>query len=573
MEGLRLPSLYAWQDEALTAWRKAGKRGIVEAVTGTGKTLVGTVAIVEALRVGRRAAVLVPTRELQTQWRSSLRRALPGRFRIGQLGGGCSDDLGRSHVVIAIVNSAREARLAPPYDALLVADECHRYASEVNRLALQDRYKERLGLTATLERPDRMEREILPYFGSICYEMRYERAIADEVTAHFNVALVGVGMSGGERAVYDELSRKIRDHFEELTEHHGLPSRPFHRFIAEVRALASSESWSPGRQSARAFQTAVFERKTLLAVSPSKQAVVPQLAEAMRAATGTLVFTDSIGTAEAAAESLENEGLRAGTIHSGVDPKLRKSLLVDFGNRHLDVVVAPRVLDEGVDVPGADLAVVVAASKSRRQMIQRMGRILRRKSDDRLARLVILYLRGTTEDPELGAHEAFLREVTAVAERVTIFDSEDEMDELLAYLQRDGAGRHVDPPRYAGDPPRAVAAPTVLDEDEPGLTFLGIDRLTPEPLTAAGPDSYRYEPAPCCGECGSYYSGHFRTCSNCGAPRPDARPARPVRPPEQPVGNGPAVGAEWTARGYTGTVLSIQGAKVRLQVGDSIVSV
>ena len=66
---------------------------------------------------------------------------------------------------------------------------------------------------------------------------------------------------------------------------------------------------------------------------------------------------------------------------------------------------APRVLDEGVDVPAADLAVIVGASRSRRQMIQRMGRILRRKSDGRLARLAVLFVEGTVEDPAAGAHE------------------------------------------------------------------------------------------------------------------------------------------------------------------------
>jgi superfamily II DNA or RNA helicase len=73
------------------------------------------------------------------------------------------------------------------------------------------------------------------------------------------------------------------------------------------------------------------------------------------------------------------------------------------------------VLDEGVDVPAADLAVVLAASRSRRQMVQRMGRVLRRKDDGRPARLVIVHAVGTVEDPATGAHEGFLDEVLPVA--------------------------------------------------------------------------------------------------------------------------------------------------------------
>jgi superfamily II DNA or RNA helicase len=62
-------------------------------------------------------------------------------------------------------------------------------------------------------------------------------------------------------------------------------------------------------------------------------------------------------------------------------------------------VSAPRVLDEGVDVPAADLAVIVGASSSRRQMIRRMGRILRRKSDGRLARLAVVLVEGRSRTP------------------------------------------------------------------------------------------------------------------------------------------------------------------------------
>jgi hypothetical protein len=64
-----------------------------------------------------------------------------------------------------------------------------------------------------------------------------------------------------------------------------------------------------------------------------------------------------------------------------------------------------------VDLPDADLGIIVAASKSRRQIIQRMGRILRPKQDGRAARFVVLYISGTAEDPATGAHQAFLGEL------------------------------------------------------------------------------------------------------------------------------------------------------------------
>ncbi len=141
--GLEEP--YAWQVEALESWRRAKQRGIVEAVTGTGKTFVGIAAAGEALDDLRRVAVLVPTRELQQQWHRRLREHLPG-VRIGLRGDGNEDTLQTHPLVVSIINSARADALQPPADSLVIADECHRYAADTNMTALSGLYEHRLGL-------------------------------------------------------------------------------------------------------------------------------------------------------------------------------------------------------------------------------------------------------------------------------------------------------------------------------------------------------------------------------------------------------------------------------------------
>lgn len=64
------------------------------------------------------------------------------------------------------------------------------------------------------------------------------------------------------------------------------------------------------------------------------------------------------------------------------------------------------------------MASVLRSVPSRRQMVQRMGRVIRRKTDGRRARFVVGYIRATIEDPAFGAHESFLEEVTTVADHV-----------------------------------------------------------------------------------------------------------------------------------------------------------
>jgi hypothetical protein len=104
------------------------------------------------------------------------------------------------------------------------------------------------------------------------------------------------------------------------------------------------------------------------------------------------------------------------------------------GGDHAVASVIAQVLDEGIDVPAADVAVILASSRTQRQMIQRMGRVLRRKTDGRLARFVVLYVEGSSENPAKGAHGDFLDEITSVAEEVRRFSASDTGSVICDYL-------------------------------------------------------------------------------------------------------------------------------------------
>ena len=165
----------------------------------------------------------------------------------------------------------------------------------------------------------------------------------------------------------------------------------------------------------------MLERRRLLADTPAKDAALALVAPAIGAADRTLVFTQSIAASERAGQVLAGCGLRAAVMHSMLARRRAAEALRRFAEGEVDVLAAPRALDEGIDVPAADLAIIAAASRSRRQMIQRMGRVLRKKSDGRRARFAVLFVEGTVEDPRLGAHEAFLDEIAGVADRVSCF--------------------------------------------------------------------------------------------------------------------------------------------------------
>ncbi len=432
----RLPPLHAWQAEALEAWHRRGRRGVIEAVTGTGKTMVGIAAAAQELALGGQVCVLVPTAELLRQWAEALGRHLRPGAGIGLLGAGHHDRMGDHDVLVAVINSARAGDLRPRRPGgLLVGDECHRYGTDVNSAALEPGFPRRLGLSATFARTDDGHLAWLrPYFGRTCFRMGYRRAIADGVAAHFVVALIGVEFDPDERATYHELSLQLTQGRAVLIARFGVPAEPIGVFLRTVANLARGDGDSPAGIAARAYLSAMADRRRLLAETPAKAAALARLVPAVRAAERSIVFTQTIQSAERAASAMRDGGLGAAAIHSGLDAGARLSVLADFRDGPLRVITAPQVLDEGVDVPAADLAVILACSRSRRQMVQRMGRVLRPKPDGRRARFIVVHVEGTVEDPAYGAHEGFLEEVTSVADGVRRFRSESDADAVCAFL-------------------------------------------------------------------------------------------------------------------------------------------
>jgi superfamily II DNA or RNA helicase len=428
-------NLYDWQKEALKKWKAQNYQGVVEAVTGAGKTMVGISAAIEQIKQGGFVLVVVPSLELLGQWEIKLREHLP-RTRIGTFGGGKQVTFEKHQLIVSTVNGARKWDMLAPDDdnGLLIADECHRYGSEYNKNALDECFARRLGLSATYQRSDNGNADWLePYFGKTCFTLDYERAIDDGVISQFSVALIGVGFSEAERIDYDEYSEKLYRLKKKLINGFDITEEPFGEFMKEISLLAKG-GYEEGTGIARRYLSAFEKRRALLAESPAKMTGLLKLTDAIRRANRTLIFTQTVESAESIAETLQFNEIEARAVHSKLKMGERKRVLAEFGKGNLQVVVAPQVLDEGIDVPEADLAIIVAASKTRRQMIQRMGRVLRCKHDGRHARFALLFVEDTSEDPKIGAHEEFIEEITTVAHSVKKFGRRASAEEICRFL-------------------------------------------------------------------------------------------------------------------------------------------
>jgi RNA polymerase primary sigma factor len=442
--------LYPWQQRALDAWHRSGSVGVVEAVTGAGKTRVALRAIADECNGGGKALILVPTIELVAQWeREICRYLLHGlgiKAQVGSLGGGGHDTLRTCDILVSTASSAAQRQIAiPGRHALLVADEVHHYGAEYWSQALNPSFQARLGLTATYEREDLGKETFLdPYFGGVCYTLDYAEALRDDVIANFRVAFVGVQFSESEAAEYEDASVRLSKYRRKLVYDYGLPSEPFGLFIREVQKLRCANV--PERSKIAGFYLSAFtKRRGLMASSHQKLDLVGGLLQAIRDSERTILFSQTKAAATDAVALLTSSGIRGMVLDATMDMDERHQVFSGFESGEHELVAAPKLLDEGVDVPSADLAIVLATSRSRRQLVQRMGRVIRKKPDGREARVVILYVASTAEDPDAGAHEDFLDEIEDAATEVRTFRPGSPSATIVAWLKPEPSARAAQP--------------------------------------------------------------------------------------------------------------------------------
>ncbi len=362
---------FPYQSEALDAWRGHRYRGVIVLPTGAGKTYVATLAI---LSRQRSTLVVVPTLDLLNQWYDVLAAAFG--VPVGIVGGGYHEVL---DLTVTTYDSAHlhMDRLGDRF-GLVVFDECHHLPSPSYAMAARMCLAPyRLGLTATPERAD--GRTVDDTVGRIVYRKDITELSGDYLAAYETVRLE-VPLSEQERESYE----RDRGTYLTFLRAHGIRmGEPdgWGRFL-----MLSSQS-DAGR---RAF--AAYRRQRALALAaPGKLAVLARLLHQHRG-DRTIVFTEDNATVYA----ISRRFLLPAITHQ-TKVKERSRTLAGLNAGELTAVVTSKVLNEGVNVPEANVAIVLSGSGSVREHVQRLGRILR-KTENKRATLYELVAAGTTEE-------------------------------------------------------------------------------------------------------------------------------------------------------------------------------
>jgi superfamily II DNA or RNA helicase len=366
----RAPRWY--QEEAVAAWRQARWQGVIVLPTGAGKSYVAERVIAEARRS---ALIVVPTLDLLSQWYGNLRAAFG--VEVGLLGGG-------QHVVEDLTVGTYDSvalhaeRLGARF-GLVIWDEAHHLPAPMYARAAESLIAPlRLGLSATPERPDGLHAQMYALIGPVVYR-REITELAGDFLAEYRTEVLTVRLSPEEQARYDMLRARYKAFVDGSGIRMGGPEG-WRRFLRE--SARSRE----GRAAFRAF----LDAKRIAHGTERKLELVEALVSD-EWGRRTIVFTNDNDTAYRIAERL-----LAPCITHHTDVKERRAWLDSFGSGGLNVLVTSRVLNEGVDLPAAEVAIVVSGTSTVRESVQRLGRILR-PQPGKQAVLYELVAEGTTE--------------------------------------------------------------------------------------------------------------------------------------------------------------------------------
>lgn len=367
-----------YQDDALAAWLATDGRGVVVLPTGAGKTVLALMAI-ERLKL--RTLVVVPTIELLYQWRDAVIERLGApKSKVGVVGDGR-----RELRPITIITYASAAMPESPIagTGLLICDEAHHLPSpSYSAIPARCGAPYRLGITATPERGDGSDDALYRLLGPVVYQRTPADLSAEGHLAKFREKRIYVDLQPEEALRYATLMTEWKWF---IARNRGLLARGGDFFGELIRRSGSDPA---ARQALRAHHQA----RMIALNAEAKLGEVARLL-AQHRADKVLVFSEYTALVDRISLALALPSITYRTA-----PDERKGILQAFRNGAYSKLVAGRVLNEGVDVPDANVAIVVSGNSTPREHIQRLGRVIRPKQSEAL-----LYELVTRYTSEVGA--------------------------------------------------------------------------------------------------------------------------------------------------------------------------
>lgn len=388
-------SFYDYQIEAINQWEKNGFRGIFDMATGTGKTFTALGALKKLYDVmNQNLAVIIvcPFQHLVEQWVEDIRR-----FNIHPIIGYSTSS--QKNWIQLLEDAIRDQKLSVKNrnffcfittnatfsldytqkliekinkNILLIVDEAHYFGTESLSSLLADKYNYRLALSATLNRHNDEEgtKRLYNYFGQKSIEYSLERAIQEKKLTPYKYFPVLTVLDENELKIYIQLSNEIS------------------------RCTLTSKDGKT-KLSERGKRLAI-KRARIVAGASDKLVKLAKYIEPYKSDKHILVYCgattilqynldyseinyDDYRQIDAVTSLLGNTlGMKVAQFTSREDINKRELLKKEFAKGDtMQVLVAIKCLDEGMNIPNIKTAFILASTTNPKEYIQRRGRVLR----------------------------------------------------------------------------------------------------------------------------------------------------------------------------------------------------
>ena len=358
--------LREWQEKAFPLWWEK-KRGIIKVVTGGGKTFFAIHCLKRYLENDPQKSILivVPSIALLDQWYDSLSQNFDDK-EISLNGGGEQTKI-ITKICISTIDSLKNIiSLIDAENTLLIVDECHKIGTEKRGEILTNAWHATLGLSATPERDydDNFYIIIKKILGDIIFDYDYIDAREDEVIVNFKLLYGYAALLPEEENKYKKFTKSIQ------------------RRAATIGGQDMNDY---------PLKMLIFNRARLVKNSKNRIPYGIELIQKYER-DSWIVFTENKKQAKEFNKIVNKlKGFNSGIYNTDLNDDERQENLEKFKAGNLNVLVSCTALDEGFDMPEADGAMILSASSSKRQRIQRMGRVLRITANKENALIVTVY--------------------------------------------------------------------------------------------------------------------------------------------------------------------------------------
>tara|TARA_R110002012_G_scaffold24556_10_gene81992 strand:+ start:3814 stop:4998 length:1185 start_codon:yes stop_codon:yes gene_type:complete len=359
------------QRKALNAWALAGYRGSIIAGTGFGKSRVGVIAVGKLLELNstKRGIVLVPTNQLQDQFEEEFIK------------------WGYGHILdrVDIICYQSAYKLIDKEYEIVIADEIHLGLSEKHiKFFKQNKYDKILCMTAT-QPEDILYKQKLKEMAPTAYEISLDDCVDLGLVSPYNIYCMSVELTEEEQKDYKKANN--------MFVHYKYKLGQFNAFDEAKRILADNSAGPHEKQWAILFYKSIRMRKNVVdfainKIEMIKNIVLLNMKNRILTFSGANEFTDKICDALSPL---------ARSYHSKKTKKQRKESLESFKSGDINVLCSTKALNQGFDVPDADMGIICGLTSKSLTMIQRVGRLLRFQ-ENKVGTIIVLYIKNSQEE-------------------------------------------------------------------------------------------------------------------------------------------------------------------------------